>query len=300
MLCNAVTLCDFTQFNSVKNINNRTLDLVLSNCQVSVGEEYFPLVKIDNHHPALVISVLDVNIKQNKLKKYSYNNFNSANYDSVNANLSTINWNDIFSGIVDVDILVNLFDFHINDVKGNLIEVKSSKPPKFPNWFKADTIKICKKKKQSHKKWKKFGKSYDFDTFSYFRAKLKVNIKKDHEEYLRFVEDNISSDVNYFWKFIKNKRSSNSVSIPANVSYLNKKKSSCYEECVEYFSYFFQSVYEPVDINKLNFPLVDNEAKVVIPIINKDELFRKIISLDPRKSMGPDGIPVIFLQKCAI
>lgn len=40
------------QFN---NINNRTLDLVLSNIECLVSKEQLPLLPIDRHHPALSI-----------------------------------------------------------------------------------------------------------------------------------------------------------------------------------------------------------------------------------------------------
>ncbi|KAG5858259.1 hypothetical protein JTB14_026383 [Gonioctena quinquepunctata] len=53
-----IIICDFTQKNEIRNVNNRILDLILSpgdvDCNVSLDND--PLVVIDPHHPALIIN----------------------------------------------------------------------------------------------------------------------------------------------------------------------------------------------------------------------------------------------------
>lgn len=63
---------NFNQFNLLRNNNNVTLDLVLSNIHLSVSNEPDPLLPIDKHHPALNITL-----------KYEQFNILSTTYDII-------------------------------------------------------------------------------------------------------------------------------------------------------------------------------------------------------------------------
>ncbi|KAL0828963.1 hypothetical protein ABMA28_003854 [Loxostege sticticalis] len=53
----ALTECNLTQFNSYRNVNNRLLDLVLSNSNLSVIACDDPLVPEDLHHKSLIATL---------------------------------------------------------------------------------------------------------------------------------------------------------------------------------------------------------------------------------------------------
>ena len=80
------------QFNNVKNINNRILDLIVGNVDdVKVTECALPLTKLDSHHPALEFFLnctVVPNLKPISRKTFLYNR---ANYDEINNKLLSYN-----------------------------------------------------------------------------------------------------------------------------------------------------------------------------------------------------------------
>nr|CAH7738710.1 unnamed protein product [Callosobruchus chinensis] len=56
-----------SQYNNVLNVSNRLLDLVISNSMCTVEEDSIPLVQTDDHHPALCIRLMNINIEKDHL-----------------------------------------------------------------------------------------------------------------------------------------------------------------------------------------------------------------------------------------
>ena len=129
---------DLHQHNSILNTEGKLLDLVMSNFNLEVDHEGFPLVNEDILHPALSIIappfvVNKCNFSSNtKSKQY---NFKKANFASLYNRLLLTNWNFLLT-FADVNLacaafyeyLYSLFDLYVP-----LFTPKQRQ--KFPNWF---------------------------------------------------------------------------------------------------------------------------------------------------------------------
>ncbi|CAH1985110.1 unnamed protein product [Acanthoscelides obtectus] len=73
---------DLTNFNSIVNCNGRLLDLVLTNFNILVIRDCYPLVKEDKYHPALQFNFTVGSMKNNfNLKTDSRYNFRRARFE---------------------------------------------------------------------------------------------------------------------------------------------------------------------------------------------------------------------------
>lgn len=93
------SLTNLNQFNYVKNIGDRSLDLVLSNIDpesLQLVPADCALVVEDNHHPALAISLNTLPLKFIKEKRSCKPNFFCADYLELSTKLILINWVSLF------------------------------------------------------------------------------------------------------------------------------------------------------------------------------------------------------------
>lgn len=83
------------QFNNIKKLSGKILDLVISNddCTILSPTDY--LLQLDNHHPPLCVMITlylpHSAMERKTIKKYNYYR---ANYDKINDDLKTIDWKD--------------------------------------------------------------------------------------------------------------------------------------------------------------------------------------------------------------
>lgn len=110
-LVDLLSFCNLNQFNMIRNVNDRTLDLIISNIRnshINVSRSCYPLVPIDDHHPAIEVCVNLSPLKFLTEKRLAKTNFYRANYAQLNNDLSNINR---FSELKDlhIDDAVNRF-----------------------------------------------------------------------------------------------------------------------------------------------------------------------------------------------
>lgn len=86
------TVCNFSQYSSHTNVNNRLLDLVMSNNEVSVTCCTDPLVPEDPNHKALCVSADFVELHTLPARPRIKFLYNSADYVAINHQLSQIDW----------------------------------------------------------------------------------------------------------------------------------------------------------------------------------------------------------------
>lgn len=122
-------ICDFLKFNGlkqynlIKNINNRQLDLVKSNFDRVVYRSFEPLIKEDAHHPTLGIVLTGIHAKLLRSNSRFVRLFRSCNYDVVNQALSRVDWDECFSDL-DFNCAVNEFYKGLNNLISDLIPGK--------------------------------------------------------------------------------------------------------------------------------------------------------------------------------
>lgn len=170
-----LNLCNLSQYNNIFNCNNRLLDLIFSNNDVTIARCQNPLSKLDaTHHPALCISADFVQLHQLKPRPFTKYLYHSGDYDVIISKLDAIDWQHELHG-KSLEDAVSFFYSTLNDLRTNHIPSKTVTPmQKYPPWFKKPLIKVLKQKYKFHKKYKTYGNCSDLQSFVLLRDRAKL------------------------------------------------------------------------------------------------------------------------------
>lgn len=162
-------------------------------------------------------------MKRNTTKRYNYF---KANYDNINKKLTEIDWN---ASLHDCSVALNVFyDILFNVIKTN-VPLTTVRSLKFPVWFSPVLIHIFKNKAKSLAKYiitYQIANNFQFFDLDFMLSVLHakyalsgvaensqiyihihVECKNCYERYTSLVEEVIKLNVNYFWKFVSNRKS---------------------------------------------------------------------------------------------
>lgn len=289
------------QLNTVRNKNNKLLDLVLTNivdCKLLPAP--VSLIPVDEYHPPFYFLVpVNFNLKciPSKIKTYYF--FKGANYSLINEELSKVDWDDLFKD-KSAESAVNSFYEVIYGLIKKHVPVKFTKSSRFPPWFTSSLIHIFKNKNQAWIRWKKYGNRSDYEIFSLYRERFKKESQKCHREYICRVESSIKDNIKFFWTFVSNHK--NIDDIPNSVYYKNKVTDEPHEVC-SLFSDFFHSVFEPSSVTEdfnmdnVNFESnYSNDTLIHNITFTYGQISKELKLLDASKGTGTDNIPAIFLK----
>lgn len=288
------------QFNNIPNANGKILDLFISNTASTISHPIDSLLPIDTHHPPFVATApLNISTQALKRKPLSKYDFRKANYDVINEQISEAEWVNLLENLPSREAVQRFYDVLGGITERNVPRVKS-RTPDFPVWFSAQLIKIYKRKQRLWVKWKKYKNIKDYNEFSEYRVTFKDACNTCYSNYIKSVEDKLTTNIKYFWTYISNRK--NKSGIPSTMHYQNFK-SSAPEEICDMFSNFFQSVFEPSSPSlsawtppthcNANVSLIDNLH------IEEDKILKELKLLDPSKGAGPDGYPAMFFKATA-
>jgi hypothetical protein len=295
-----VNLLNMRQYNSVLNTSGRTLDLILSNMEmsVSVTRHDQPLVEEDQHHPSLSVSLGFVHSKVLGAQVRQYYDFHRVNYDDVNQTLSAVDWetqlhhphvNDNLSHFYN--ILMNIIDTHVRK--------SVRRKQKFPVWFSRELVVLLQLKRQAHKAYKRSDNRDDYRVFSNLRARVKFKLRECHDLYISRLEDDIrAGNIKQFWSHVN--RSKKSHGYPPVLCY-NNEEANTSQQAAHLFAKYFKSVYitstddEPGDETPA---AVSCSSTLSHVNVTSHEVKQVLGELDVNKSGGPDGIPSKFIVKC--
>lgn len=301
-LLNFISEVNAIQYHNLPNINNRTLDLLISNENCDILQPLNYLVPADPHHPPFsALSspyIVYSPMKRCPIIKYNYYR---GNYDLVKGDLIKINWSNIFENSTSQEA-INIF---YEKIFGIIRKHIPQKPvPRnnndFPIWFSKPLIYLFKNKNKAWIKWKIYKNISDYEQFTLYRRRFNRECIQSYRNYIKTAEQNIRKNPKFFWKYVAGKRGNSG--IPSSVYYKNVSTSDPLEIC-KLFSHFFQSVYEPstFDINKWVQPeSYNNSSEIINDIhISSSKILNALKSLDISKGPGPDGIPPLFFKKVA-
>lgn len=288
-----------SQYNNQFNVNNRLLDLVFSNKSCQVSSCSSPLVPEDVHHKSLEL-IMSVNVVNSlKLPIIKKKQFHKADYTSIKHVLKSINWQDIFRSMNDVESKVSYFYSIIDDIISRYVpSYNLNTKNKYPPWYTAPLIKLSKEKNKFHKRWKQYGNSRDYQTFSLLRKRFKKLSVFCHNKFISFSEENIKADPKLFWSFVKSKNTCGD--IPARMTYEGKLLSDGNEIC-DAFNRYFHSVFVPTQNTD---SLLDyDESKSTLNISSVNITLARVLDelkkLNLNKGSGSDNLPPIFIRECA-
>lgn len=299
---NFLNVNNISQCNYVTNKDNKILDLILSNTNVTVERSEFSLVKADLYHPPLeILHEVDIYDKVNIHYSGPQYMFNKANFIELYRGLRSTDWNTMNS-YRDVDTMVSEFYNLFYAVLDKTVPKSKPKIKLYPPWFTPNIIKKIKLKSRLFKKLKSQNTPLNVQRYKNIRTEIKTDINESYKKYVRDVESNIKNDPATFWSFLKNKKATNStlksMSLDDRLLYSN-------EEIVEAFAENFKSVYNSntqVGNNDTTdeYDLVNNSLNNLnITGITNDDIVNAIKKLKPKKSVGHDLIPIYIFKGCS-
>lgn len=302
-LQNFILYHNLRQHNNQFNVNNRLLDLVLSNLSnVTVSNMSEPFVPLDLHHPCLHVTLVFEHFVRRRIETEDIQNdflnfnFKRANFLELYYLFENQDWSYLYL-IPDVDLALEYFYETVFSIMRQCIPFKRKMKKSYPPWFSHEIIKAIRKKERLHQKYKDSGLRSDYDQFSEIRAK----IKRDLKEAYRVYSENSCNNSQEFWKFVKSKKKNqgNCCVMEHNGAKLESKKEIC-----EAFKDHFKSVYLPnhpsFNINEiLNEPVSENMEMLNIDCVTEEEVMIAIKKLKPKKSRGFDGLPAFIFKGCS-
>lgn len=286
--------------NNIKNVNLRTLDLVLANCSnVQVNNET-PLVPLDSHHPALHIlftvgfiksrtNSYQPDVRSVETRKPAYN-FAKANFESLYKDLSEYNWGKLYENKC-VNVSVSQFYCILYELLDKHVPKRSTKPSKFPPWYNKQLISLHKVKRKLEKK--RYRCHENNQKFLTARAEFHKQAHELYVEYLQGIGNNITSDPKTFFNYIKNKHKNSASSIYT----LDGKDLADDKTAADALANFFLTSYSS---DKSNYNITDivtnsdsnyNSHYFHLDKVSSADLKLCLTKLKSNHSIGPDEIP---------
>lgn len=298
-LIDLLHLTNLNQYNYVFNQENRILDLILCNNDVSIFRCLDPMTREDTiYHPTLVCRPLFINYSDLASCPRKFYFYARGDYQSMSSELSVQDWISLFS-CVSLDEAVEQFINILCRLRDKYVPFKYVRPSTYPVWYSSALVKILKEKNKHHKKLKLYNNKHDSNSFIILRERAK---RVEHECYLNYIsmiENSIRADPNTFWSYIKSNKKHNSY--PSTMKYVDSNITTGVDIC-NAFANFFNSNYletanysarPPVDSNLVS------SADICTIEINNSRVLNLLKTLDCKKSAGPDDIHPCLLKNCA-
>lgn len=300
-LSDFMSISGLKQYNSVKNVNGRILDLVFSNnnCECSVTACDHPFTPEDSHHKSLSIDLNVVILESLKPKPTYIYNFHSADFSKINDELNKIDWLDYFSGL-NIEECVHKFYQLINDlICKNVPRRKQFISSSSPAWHSRALRKVLNEKRKYHKRWKLYNDHLDYATFKILRRRAEKMEIECYYNFMRFSEERIKSHPRLFWSYVKSIFSSHGV--PKTMFYKNLETSDGGLIC-DLFNDHFHSVFEPNN-SPQNYNILNPPSDPAIDLhtidINVKLVQEYLASVNVHKGAGPDGVHPLLIKRCS-
>ena len=151
-------------------------------------------------------------------------------------------------------------------------------------------------KKTAHANYKKSGFEFDRLSFVNLLVKCKRLSKDAHERYLHKVESSLNRNPKYFWKYVRNLKTSNHL---LTTVHLNNTEATNPLDSVNLFSEHFRSVYTP-PLNPNELPDLRTLPTIALNHIeiSISEIIDCLLHFNLNSGSGPDLIPNYFLTAC--
>lgn len=299
ILRNFLAMSSLVQRNVVRNVNDRLLDLVMSNFECNVLRNYTPLVMEDEYHPSLSIDftssyvhVPDFQINRDPPKEY---NFRKANFHLMYEMILGADWSYVY-GSASVDEACDALYGALNNIFDSCVPVKIKRRSRYPTFYTRDIIVNIVKKEYARRSYIRFKSQFHLHKYINLRRLVKSQINAAYLEHIRDAERCIGVDPKNFWSFVRDRRGRSG--IPGNVRDSDGHYSTA-QDIVNAFGRFFHSVYTKSDptipnTGPLNqcwetFDLCHIEAADIITASKK---------LKNKLTSGPDSIPSFIVKDC--
>ncbi|XP_058811040.1 uncharacterized protein LOC131675929 [Topomyia yanbarensis] len=303
-LIDGFNLQAFTQINTIFNRNERLLDFVLANDTAlpvtTVSSPIEPLIDLDADHPALTVTFsMPTQIVYEEATVTNFLDFRRADYATLNAMLSIINWHFIESSTC-IDEAVEHFSAIVENAVLSVVPAKP--PPQKPPWSNRRLRALKRARSAALRK-------YCSSRSPYFKQQLNITSNRyrhyNHYLYNRHVkrtEDNLRRNPKLFWSFVNSKRKE--TGLPRSMFLENATACNESEKC-NLFAEHFKQVFHDSSATSMQIEEAIREMPrdvfdYSIPHITESMVSTAMQKLKLSFAAGPDGIPSSVLKRCAL
>ena len=286
-------LCLSQLITSRTHNNGNMLDILLTNFENTVSDvqvlDPHSVCKSDHFPISFTIKSSFSRKKSTKRKVY---NFKKADWDAINRDLCSMNWQ--FLNSLDPDSSWKI-------VKENLLILANKYIPKVtiksefqPPWFDSELFSVCRKKERLRSTFNGSGLLSDELKFTASRKHFKRLSSTKMKDNL-FNSDDPALITKKFWAHVKYQ--SSSCRIPNCVSYAGKLCLRPKEQAELFNAFFYDQFSEPsaYDVD------ISYNGDVDYSIDFDHRTVRKLLSnINSNKAQGPDGIHGKILKNCAV
>ena len=274
------------------------LDLLLADkpaliSDVDVSDSNLPC---KSDHFCLSFS-LKSKFKRLKLPKREIYNYKRANWNGLNSDLNSVDWNSVLDDDIELawlsfkSTLFGLMDKHIPKIKVG----GSTQSP----WFDAEVHQLCREKERLHQIYKSTP-----DTETELKLDRYVKFSAARKNFKNIVstkmgdsfEDNDDSGLitKKFWSYVK--ATANNTRIPELVRLGDACKTQ-HSDQSELFNSFFYNQFSDASIYDID--IDDTQSPNFVIDFNHSRVFEILRNLNSSKAMGPDKINGRVLKLCA-
>ena len=284
--------------NCPTHLKGNILDLLLTDkpalmSDITVSDTHIPC---KSDHYCLSFSI-NSKLKRLKLPKREVFNYKRANWEGLNYDLDSVDWNSMLNGDTDTawvsfkQKLFGLMDKNIPKVKvGGLTQ---------PPWFDAEVHQLCREKERLHQIYKDTPDSQSqlkldrYLKFSAARKNFKNIVTKKMGD--SFDDDEDSGLITKkFWSYVK--ATANNTRIPELVHLGDLCKTKLPDQS-ELFNTFFYKQFSEASTYEIE---IDHSLSPNFVIdFNQSRVFEILQNINSSKAMGPDKINGRVLKSCA-
>lgn len=164
-LCTFLNLHNLSLNNDIRNFQNKTLDLVISNVNdVVVTRCEEQLTMEDPYHPAIearIIVAAPLSYKSRSTGSAGYC-YKRADFLQIYRELLNMDWSHLYS-ILNINEAVDYFYEQIYNILNRTCPLKKKKHSKYPFWFTPSIISKLKLKEKMRRKFKKIGSQDNYN-----------------------------------------------------------------------------------------------------------------------------------------
>ncbi|XP_055623143.1 uncharacterized protein LOC129766593 [Toxorhynchites rutilus septentrionalis] len=293
------------QINTLRNSNNRILDLAFVNdsCNAEIIEPPFPLLKLDAHHKPFVLRIQLVVCSQ-QVPDDSCDDpdfdFKRCDFTALNNLLSGVDWNEII-GVESTNCATAVFYEKVYEIlRDNVPRKRRCQAPSFKHsWWTSELRRLRNSVRKARKVYFREKSSHVKEKLKHLEACYSECRIAAFRSYTDRIGSNLKQNPKSFWSYVKSRKSGSH--IPENVSY-GDLTATTPEEAANLFANFFRSVHsdDPPAFSATEFENISPLNVSLPPLtITPNDVLSALKKLDISKGAGTDRLPPTFLKECA-
>ena len=222
----------------------------------------------------------------------SYSDWRNTGVASCKEYLGNINWQEELLNL-EVDEAWELFKNKLNECTKKFVPQKIIRTNNQPPWMNRTLLRLIRKKRRIWKKYNKYRSLENKTEYENVERLVRNQIRNSKKNYERRLAKETKTNPKVFYNYINSKRSNRIAVGPLKQD--GELVTDCGEICNK-LGDFFGSVFTKDEISDTNNNIEDlTDQKFEDVIITEDDIKKKLKTLKPFSSSGPDNISTKIL-----